>query len=313
MKQEWLGWILASCVVLGLYDVCKKASVRGNAVFPTLLGSTLAGWTAVTAFLVCRGGFAAAIELPAAHVALLLVKSAIVGASWTATYMALRTLPITCAAPIRATGPLWTLVGAIAVFGEVPTPVQAVGMATVVAGCVLFSWSAAREGIDFRRDRAVLLAFLGTVLGSCSALYDKHLLKGLGIPTGAVLWWFMGGMCAIYGVAAALPPVLSRLRRWCLRGGAAGACAAEPLVPGVAFSWRWTIPLVGVLLALSDACYFNAVSAPGARISVLSMVRRSSVVIAFLLGGAVFHETNLLRKALALAAILAGVAVLCLC
>ena len=34
MQQHWIGWILASCVVLSLYDLSKKASVRGNAVFP---------------------------------------------------------------------------------------------------------------------------------------------------------------------------------------------------------------------------------------------------------------------------------------
>ena len=58
MQQHWIGWILASCVVLSLYDLSKKASVRGNAVFPTLLGSTFVGWLAVTAFLVSRGTFA---------------------------------------------------------------------------------------------------------------------------------------------------------------------------------------------------------------------------------------------------------------
>ena len=184
--MDWLGWILSSCVVLSLYDLSKKASVRGNAVFPTLLGSTAAGWLAVTAFLVWRGAFAAALGTSPANVALLLLKSCIVGASWTATYMALRTLPITFAAPIRATGPLWTLLGAIVLFSEVPTAVQAAGMAMIVVGCVLFSRSAAKEGIDFWRSRAVLYAFLGTVLGSCSALYDKHLLKNLAIPTGTV-------------------------------------------------------------------------------------------------------------------------------
>ena len=284
----WLGWILASCVVLSLYDLSKKASVRDNAVFPTLLGSTVSGWLAVTAFLFFRGEFAATLSLPSRHIALLLAKSVIVGASWTATYMALRTLPITCAAPIRATGPLWTLLGAIVLFAEVPTLVQAAGMAMVVAGCVLFSLSARHEGIDFRHNRAVWFAFLGTVLGSCSALYDKHLLKGLGIPTMTVLWWFLGGMCVIYAVAA----VSSRRK--------------------TTFSWRWTIPFVGVLLALSDACYFTAVAVPDARISVLSMIRRSSVLLTFCLGGAVFRETNLRRKAIALAAILAGVSILCL-
>ena len=293
----WLDWILASCVVLSLYDLCKKASVRDNAVFPVLLGSTLSGWLAVTVFLLPHGGLQAVLEVPPATVALLLAKGVIVGGSWKATYMALRTLPITCAAPIRATGPLWTLIGAVCIFAEIPTALQFVGIALTFAGCWMFSLSARDAGGRFFRDRAVALAFLGTVLGSASALYDKCLLQRRGIPPGTVLWWFMGGMCVIYAVAVGI----GCLRR---RGGAADAARR--------FQFRWTIPLVGLLLAVSDACYFNAISMPDAKISVLSLIRRSSVVLTFLLGGAVFHERNLRRKGLALLAILAGVALLCL-
>ena len=291
-----LGWILASCVVLSFYDLSKKASVRDNAVFPVLLGSTLTGFLAVTAFLIARGGFAATLGVGAGTMGLLLLKSCIVGASWTATYMALRTLPITSAAPIRATGPLWTLIGAVCVFAEVPTPLQAVGMALALVGCWIFSLSTKGEGVRFWHDRAIGLAFLGTLLGSCSALYDKCLLQQKGLGTGTVLWWFMGGMCVLYAVATGV-------EAWRGRGG------ADTTRP--AFQFRWTIPLVGVLLATSDACYFNAISMPDAKISVLSLIRRSSVILTFLLGGAIFHEANLRRKGLALLAILAGVILLC--
>jgi len=293
----WLGWILASCVILSLYDLCKKASVRDNAVFPALLGSTLSGFVTVTLFLIVRGEFAAAISVSGTTLCLLLLKSCIVGASWTATYMALRTLPITCAAPIRATGPLWTLVGAVLLFGERPTLPQAVGMAFALIGCWLFSLSAKGESGGFWRNRAVALAFLGTLLGSCSAMYDKCLLQQKGLATGTVLFWFMGGMCVIYGLAV----VVSRVWK---------PTANKMRVHD--FQFRWTIPLVGVLLAASDACYFNAISTPDAKISVLSLIRRSSVVLTFVLGGAMFHETNLTRKGLSLLAILAGVILLCL-
>ena len=40
-------------------------------------------------------------------------------------------------------------------------------------------------------------------------------------------------------------------------------------------------------------------------------MRRFSVVITFVLGAILFHERNLKRKGLALAAILVGVALLC--
>lgn len=300
----WLGWILASCVVLSLYDLSKKASVRDNAVFPVLLGSTLSGFLAVTAFLSVRGELPATLGVPAGTMGLLLLKSCIVGASWTATYMALRSLPITSAAPIRATGPLWTLVGAVCIFGELPTALQAAGMALALVGCWLFSLSTKREGVRFWHDKAIALAFAGTFLGSCSALYDKCLLQQKALGTGTVLWWFMGGMCVIYATAVAI----CVLRNRCARQGGSDASPLQR----EKFTFRWTIPLVGILLAVSDACYFNAISTPDAKISVLSLIRRSSVILTFLLGGAIFHETNLKRKGFALLAILAGVILLCL-
>ena len=72
------------------------------------------------------------------------------------------------------------------------------------------------------------------------------------------------------------------------------------------------MPLVGILLALSDAFYFNAISVPDAQISILSLIRRSSIVITFFIGGAIFRESDIKRKAIALTAIVLGVALLCL-
>ena len=282
---SWLLWILASSVGLSMYDLCKKASIKGNAVFPTLFATTSGGWGALTVYLLFAGRLSEAVSVSAVDVFLLLAKSLIVGSSWTATYMALRTLPITSAAPIRATGPFWTVLGAMAIFGEIPKLVQGVGMALVLAGCVFFSVSSHRDkssgGI-----KAVAFAFAGTLLGSCSALYDKHLLQGIGLAPLAVLWWFLGGMTFLYAVAASFN-----------RGG---------------FKWRWTMPLTGILLVLTDACYFTAVALPGAQISVLSLVRRSSIVITFFVGGALFRERDIKRKAFALVAVLAGVVLLCL-
>ena len=290
----WLWWIIASAIILSFYDLSKKASVGNNSVFPVLLGSTLSGWLAVSAYLVWRGDLSAALTIATADIGRLLLKSCIVGASWTATYMALRTLDITSAAPIRATGPLWTLIGGILLFSEAPTLVQGAGMFFVLAGCLVFSITNKNPNGRFWRDKSIFLAFAGTLLGSCSALYDKHLLQGRGIAVETVLWWFLGGMALIYTL------VLVLSRRFAGKGDV------------FKFQWRWTIPLVGVLLALSDACYFKALSDEESLVSVLSMIRRSSVVITFFAGGAVFREKNIRRKAVALVTILTGVLILCI-
>ena len=68
-------------------------------------------------------------------------------------------------------------------------------------------------------------------------------------------------------------------------------------------------------MALSGAgqCPLQAFfSLSDAQISVLSLVRRSSIVLTFFIGGALFREKDIRRKAMALAAILAGVAILCI-
>ena len=268
-----------------MYDLCKKASVKNNSVFPTLFLTTFSGWAVLSLILLLTGRMGAAVDIAPKYISLLLVKSLIVGASWTATYLALRTLPITCAAPIRASGPFWTLIGAILIFSEIPTLIQGVGMAFVLAGCIFFSLSSSKDRAA-GGFKAVALAFTGTVLGSCSALYDKHLMQGLGILPVTVLWWFLGGMMVMYAVAAAFDH----------RG----------------FEWRITMPLTGILLTASDAFYFTAIAMPDAQISVLSLIRRSSIILTFFIGGALFRERDIRRKALALAAILAGVVLLCI-
>ena len=90
--------------------------------------------------------------------------------------------------------------------------------------------------------------------------------------------------------------------------------ALRRLVPSRrdAFEWRWTIPLTGVLLVAADWLYFHGLAIPDVSIAAGSLLRRFSVVITFVLGAIFFHERNLRRKGIALAAILAGVILLCL-
>ena len=72
------------------------------------------------------------------------------------------------------------------------------------------------------------------------------------------------------------------------------------------FHWTWAIPLISFFLVLADFAYFYALHQPDAMVSVVSMVRRSSVVVSFLCGAVLFREHNLRSKAFDLAFILVG-------
>ena len=289
---DWASWVLASSVLLALYDIAKKASVGANAVLPVLLASTTFGFAAYSAGLLATGRFCALGDISGAEISLGLAKSVIVGTSWVFTFCALRTLPITIATPIRASAPALVLLIAVPLYGEVPSVLQGAGMAAVFAGYFAFSWAGRHEGIDFFRNRAVWCAIAGAVFSAVSSIWDKYVFQVRALPVESVQLVFQAGLVAFYGLAL----VASRALR----------LGHDP------FEWRWTIPLVGILLAGADWLYFKGLAYPGAPISAASLMRRFSVVLTFLLGARFFHETNLVRKGIALAAIVAGVALLCL-
>ena len=137
--MHWTHYILASAVFLALYDVAKKASVKDNAVLPTLLLSTMFGAAAFTTALAIRGGLPAALGADARTMVLAATKSVVVATSWVFTFQALRTLPITVATPIRASAPALVFIVAFFIYGETPSLAQAVGMALVFGGYFAFS------------------------------------------------------------------------------------------------------------------------------------------------------------------------------
>jgi len=292
---NWLTLTLASAACLGLYDVAKKAALRDNPVLLVLLLSTLSG----LGLLLVELALAARIpglprfeleSLAWADHGYVVVKSAIVSASWVFTFLAIKHLPISLATPIRASAPLFTVIGALCVFGERPVGRQWLGMAVVFGAYAAFSAIGKREGIVFRKDRWVGFLFLGTLIGSASGLYDKYLLQDLQLPPFTLQFWF-----TLYGA--------------CLQAGL-WWCFARPRPASPPLELRGWILLVGSLLVLADQCYFEAVARDGALISVVSVVRRSNVLVSFAVGAVLFRERLLGQKALALAGVLVGLVLL---
>ena len=291
--MSWTVWILLSSFFLALYDLAKKASVRENAVLPVLLCSTCCGCAAFVAGLgVCGKLPEVLASTNGRALGLAAIKSVIVATSWVFTFSALRTLPITIATPIRASAPALVFVAAFFLYGEIPSWVQAIGMLAVFGGYFAFSWAGKHEGIDFFRNKVVWSAIAGACFSALSSIWDKYVFQVAAAPVETVQFFFQIGLVIVY----ALILLGQRLFR----------------LPRDRFEFRFTIPFVGILLAMADWLYFKGLAVPDAPISVGSLLRRFSVVITFVLGARFFHETNLKRKALALAAILVGVILLCI-
>jgi drug/metabolite transporter (DMT)-like permease len=293
---SWVFFAILSAVFLGVYDVAKKASVQDNAVLVVLFACSASGLVlllpvaAITlsapTWAQLHGVFITALSWRD-HV-LVFAKALLVTLSWVLTFFALKHLPISLASPVRASAPLFTLLGAVVMFGERPSARQGLGIAVILLAYWVFSLIGRIEGIHFSRNAWVWSLFLGTLVGAASGLYDKHLLQTAHLPALAMQFWFTAYNTLIQGLIVAF--------LWWPR-----RAQHSP------FHWRWTIAAVGALLLLSDALYFHALTMPGALVSVISTLRRTNVVLSFALGSLLFGERYRLRKSLALSGVILGI------
>ena len=292
--MNWIYASLLSAFLLGLYDLCTKHSVRENAVLPVLFFSTLCGaavWLALFAVEIIfphrlpPGLVADPITFPQ-HL-LLALKSAIVAASWLCTYFAVKHLPVSLAAPIRATSPLWTLLGALVILGERPTALEMLGVVITITSFVGLSAAGRQEGVDFRRNQWIWFIIAGSILGAASSLYDKFLLARLHFTVPTVQAWFSFYLAVFFA-----PFMLGWKLRWW---------------PRQEFHWRWSIPAIAFALLASDYVYFSALRQPGALVSLVMSLRRGSALVAFAGGLLFFGEQNGWRKLPAVLGILAGI------
>lgn len=282
----WLLFAFLSAALLGFYDVFKKQALRGNAVLPVLFLNTLCCSLLFLPFVgeIPSGGWEVQRYI--------VLKSFIVLASWLCGYFGMKHLPLTLVGPINATRPVMVLLGALLVFGERLNLWQWVGVLLAVLSFFLLSRSGKREGIDFRRNRWVLCIVMAAVFGAVSGLYDKFLMApvgqgGVGLNRLTVQAWYNFYQCAIMG--------LLLLMLWMPR--------RRETTP---FRWHWSIPLISLFLTLADLAYFYALSQEDALVSVVSMVRRGSVIVSFLMGAFFFREKNLRSKGLDLLLVLIG-------
>lgn len=296
----WLSLAFLSAALLGCYDAFKKEALSGNAVLPVLFLNTLfCSLIFLPALLLSKytglldGSIIAVGETAGWRVhGPILLKSCIVLSSWTLGYFGIKHLPLTLVGPINATRPVMVLLGALLLYGEQLNLLQWIGVTLAVVSFFLLGREGRKEGFDFRRNVWIWAVIGAAVLGAVSGLYDRYLMApvqsgGLGLDKMAVQVWYNIYQCGMMGVML--------LVLWL-----PGRKKTTP------FKWKWSIIGISVFLCGADFVYFYALSQPDAMVSIVSMVRRGSVVVSFLAGALIFHEKHLRNKATDLVLVLLG-------
>ncbi|WP_299677423.1 DMT family transporter [uncultured Dokdonia sp.] len=292
----WMYLGLLAALFLGLHNLCKKYAVQGNEVFPVLLGTVSSGFLFIAVFYVISlfyPNYAVANGYDFQEISLqthgfIFIKSVIMASSWILAYQALKHLPITIVTPIRSAGPFFTFIGAIVIYKESPNGYQWIGFFLIILSVLLYSRIGKKEGIHFKRNKWIFAIIGATFLGASSGLYDKFLIQSLALNPQTLQFWF-----CLYTILILLIILTFTWFPYPHKRSA--------------FTFRWSIIAVGVLLQAADYFYFKALQDPEALIMLLSAIKRSQILIAVVVGGLLFKEKNKRKKLVPLAGIMIGV------
>ena len=295
----WVLLAFVSALCLGFYDISKKVALRDNAVVDVLTASVLisSGILAVP-LLLSRWAPDMMLDTPfyvpsldlQGHL-LTIIKSGIVLSSWIFAYMALKHLPISVVSPWQATRPMWTLIGALLIFGERLNGWQWIGVVLAIGSILFFSFFT-RHPRNPRSHRTISSKYyialaLAILIGACSGLYDKYMMRRFDHNAVQVYYTLYQALmmlvvCAIHHRRTHTPVRFNGMR------------AVLP------------IALISVFLVISDNVYMLALQDPDSMIAIVSTIRRGGTVIGFAYGLIFLKEQDPWKKVLSMIGVLAG-------
>lgn len=304
----WIEWAFASALLLGAYDFVKKIALNKNSVLMVLTVTTVLSALMTLPFLVTGyEPFSGGAFVPWQGEWRLVLKALIVTVSWLTGLSALKYLPLTTAGTLKAMRPVLVVLFSVLFMGERLNGWQMVGVVAAFVAFFMLSAASSREGIRFTHSKGVGYMAVSVLSGVASALWDKWIMRAM--PPAYVL-----SHTNLY-IALLMVALFCVLRRWARLSasgvrpasrteGASGLLAREASQP---FVFDVNLLLISLFISGADFFYYMALHQEGALLSVISITRRLSVVVTFLLGAVFLRERNIGRKALALGLLLVAI------
>ncbi len=315
--MTWVLLAFVSSLCLGFYDISKKIALRDNSVVDVLTASIVIS-SAILAFPLLLSRLAPEIAADSFYYVpqldlrghlLTIVKSGIVLSSWICAYLALKHLPISVVSPWQATRPMWTLIGALLIFGERLNGWQWVGVTLAIGSIFAFSIGQHRRNklSKNKQDKRYYIALaLAILIGAASGLYDKYMMRQFHHNAVQVYYTFYQAVMML------IVWTIDRYAkgRRTMDKGQWTMDKRQPLHGPSTIDHRPTtiipIVLISVFLVISDNVYMLALQDPDSMIAVVSTIRRGGTVIGFAYGLIFLKEPDPWKKLLAMCGILAG-------
>ncbi|MBQ4526942.1 MAG: EamA family transporter [Clostridia bacterium] len=277
MEGLWILFVFIYSLLKGSRDGMKKAALKKSSSDEILFFYSLIGFLLIIPF--SQNAF----STKPIYIFYTFLKACAVGSSWMLAYVALKGMSVSLYGVMDMSRMVFSMMFGIVLLGESLTWQKLVGATLVITG--LFMVNLKKDSGNSKTKPLVLLAALANcLLNSISATMDKVLMKDM--EADQLQFWFMLFLLVIYSFI--LMGKREKISISSLKG-------------------NYWVPLMSISLIFGDRLLFIANSSPESQITIMTLIKQSSVLVTVITGWLFFKEKNIAFKLMCSLIILIGI------
>ena len=276
--MEWVLLTLVFGIGKGFREGIKKKALEKSSTFEVLFLYTLLG------FLFVIPTAKDVFSIPWQYYFFILIKATLVFTAWTCSFNSIKHMPVSLYGVMDTSRVVFSTLMGITLMGESLGCSQVTGMVLVILGLVLVNIN---QKSDIKvKTKYLLLTLVACLFNATSGVLDKWLTKT--VTSGQLQFWFMFYLTVMYGIYILV---------------------SKTKVSVKALKTNYWILILAVVFVIGDRALFMANAHPDSRITVMTLIKQSSVLAAILAGKTMFKEKGTLRRSLCALLVIAGIIV----
>lgn len=277
--ELWIVFIVLYGIFKGLREPIKKKTLEKCDMLSCLFMYTFIG------FLMSIPLTTGSLIISPYMFVMVAVKSFIIFLAWMAAFVSVRKLPVSLYGVVDMSRVIFSTVFGVVLLGEPLTVRGMISLLLVVGGLYLVNLKKTGMKEDYN-IKYVWITIGGCALNAVSAIFDKYLMSTGEITSSQLQFWFMLMLSAFY-----LAYILISGKKVDVKG-----CIRHP-----------GIYILSFLLVMGDKLLFIANANPASKVTVMTLIKQSAVIVTIAAGKIVYKEKNIAYKVICAIIIIAGI------
>ncbi|MBQ2695881.1 MAG: EamA family transporter [Clostridia bacterium] len=279
MESTWIYLVVIYAFLKGGRECMKKAALKKSGANEILFFYTLIGFIMTLPF--AKSAFA----LDGMHIFFAFIKSASCCIAWLFSLLALKRMSVSLYSVMDLGRMVFSTALGVLVLGEAFTLPKAIGMVLVITGLLLVNLKK-NTNANSTTLFTLIAVLMNCFFNAISGTLDKVLMKS--IEPVQLQFWFMFFMTVIYGCI-----LLVRKEKFSFK----------------TIKTNYWIPIMSISLIVGDLLLFEANASPQSQVTLMTLIKQSSVVVSVLSGWLLFKEKDIPYKLFCTAIVVAGILV----